>query len=283
MGSRRRLPVLTLLFLAAVVAGCGSEGDSGAPAATASPQGASPQKTLEARLVALERASFHQRRAAYLERVRRAVIRGLGRDFAAGTGIGGPLFESCVKGLLRETLEPPQISNLAAVYRRPDGAAYAAQALNALVAPLAADCGHRYWVPELVDAARGLAIAHTAGAAARNLGVTYGPYLGIRCHGVGHRGCNMVGVDIVFRHAATRVLALVGDRRIHLRTPGEHDRIPYRDWVGTFTHAGFGRHDSPFHLGDQPVYVGVELAVRFADGHRARALFPHVLLSSGWG
>jgi hypothetical protein len=230
----------------------------------------------------LERESTHERRVAYLERVRDAVLRGASKDFAEGTGIGGPSFEACVKGSLRGALDGPTIANLVAVYRRPYGTAYAAQALNALVAPLAADCGHRYWVPELVGAARGLRSASPIGAATRKLGVTYGPYLGMRCRHAGYGRCGRVGIDVVLGHAATRVDAVIGcAQTIRLRTPGRHNGVEYRDWVGTFTHPELPprRH----HQDQALVYVAIELRVHFADGRRVHALFPHVLVSSGWG
>jgi hypothetical protein len=277
---RLRSALLTLfatLGAAVLLAGCGGAGsDTGTAAATTR---AAAGRTAEERLVALERRSTHGRRVAHLDRIREAVIHGASADFAIGTGIGGPSFESCVKGLLREALDGPTIGSLVAVYRRPHGLAYAARSLNGLTAPLAADCGHRYWVPELVEAARGLRNAAPIGAAIQKLGVAYGPYLGRRCRHV-HRGCGLVGIDIVLDHAATRVEAVAGSQTIRLRTPGKHDGVRYHDWVGTFTRTGFARTPRPHR---DLVHVGVELRVRYADGRRARALFPHVLVSSGWG
>jgi hypothetical protein len=226
------------------------------------------------------RAAGTQERAAYLERVRDAVVHGAATDFAQGTGIGGPSFEACVKGQLREALDRPTIARLVAVYRRPYGTAGAAQALNALTAPLAARCGHRTWVPELVGAAQGLRSAAANGAVNAELGVTYGPYLGRRCHRPGPRNCDTIGIDVVFGRAATRVEAIAGSRTIRLRTPGQNTGIRSRDWVGTFTDADFGRIGKRHH--GNVAYTAVELRVRFADGHRARALLPHVLVSPGW-
>jgi hypothetical protein len=250
------LPLLVAV-VSVVLASCGSGASSSSPAASS------------------------QGRVAYLDRVRDAVVHGAATDFALGTGIGGPSFEACVKGSLRGALDGPTIGNLAAVYRRPQGVAYAAQALNALAAPLATACGRRSWVPELVEAARGLRSAAPIGAAIQKLGVTYGPYLGMRCRRSGYGRCERVGIDVVFGHAATRVVAVAGSKTIRLRTPGEHNRIVYRDWVGTFTCADFPRRNH--HRDQDLVYVPVELRVHFADGRRARALFPHVLVSSGWG
>jgi hypothetical protein len=283
--SRLSLTVLAALgaaLITALLAGCGGAGPTRATANTAPP--ATPRHgTVEERLVALERLSIHQRRVAYLDRVRHAVVHGAASDFAIGARVGGPSFEACVKGLLREALDGPTISNLVAVYRRPHGVAYAAQALNGLTAPLAASCGHRSWVPELIEAARGLRSGQPIGAAIEKLGVTYGPYLGKRCRHVAYPGCEPIGIDVVFGHAATRVVAQVGDQQIKLRTPGKHNGITYRDWVGTFTHTGLAHTHKSANRSGELLYVPVELRVHFASGRRSRALLPHVLVSSGWG
>lgn len=224
----------------------------------------------------------HSARAAYFDHVRDAVVRGAARDFNEGTGIGGPDFEACVKGQLREALDAPTLTSLTAIYRRPGGSAYAAQTLNAIAAPLAARCGHRYWVPELVDAARGLSFTHPTGAAVRHLGVTYGPYLGLRCsHPVAKADCERIGIDVVFRRAATRVVAIAGDQRIKLRTPGQHDGVRRHDWVGTFTEAGIA--PGSYENGVNVIRVPVELRVAFAGGRHAHALFPRAILAPGWG
>jgi hypothetical protein len=277
---RMRGAVLLPLFLAVALAACG--GGTASSQDRPARQSAARQYGIETRLAALERLSTHERRIAYLGRARRAVIRGAATDFSHSTGIGGRPFEACVRGLLWEALDGPTIANLVAVYRRPFGTAYAAQALNTLAAPLAADCGHRSWVPELVEAARGLRNAAPIGAAREKLGVTYGPYLGKRCRHTGYRGCELIGIDIVFAHAATRVVAIAGHQQISLRTPGKHNGIRYRDWVGNFTHAGLSRR-GPDRRATDLVYVGVEIRVHFANGRRAHAFFPHVLVSSGWG
>jgi hypothetical protein len=298
--SRRRqslvLPlVVAMIATAAALAGCGAgEGPGGStdPGGSTGPDaragGAGSQRsapgagTVEARLAALERSSPRQRRTSYVDRVRESVVRGAGRDFAAGTRIGGPSFEACVKRRLGEALDGPTISNLVAIFHRRHGMAYVAQALNALAEPLAARCGHRYWVPELVEAANGLRSAAPSGAAIEKLGVTYGPYFGRRCHRPGPRNCDTIGIDVAFGHAATRVVAVVGSQAIRLRTPGLHNAIPHRDWVGTFTHANFARLGGHPHRTGNVAYTAVELRVRFADGRRARALFPRVLVSPGW-
>jgi|GEM_PF-2012833 len=292
-GRCRRAPTLWVLVaavavtMAVVLAGCGDSGPAAGSAAStagASSGGSGGSGPAQARSAARERppthARTHERRVAYLERVRDAVVHGAAVDFAIGTGIGGPSFEACVKAGLRERLDGPTVANLVAIYRRPYGTADAAQALNALAAPVAGRCGHRYWVPELVEAAHGLRSAAPSGAAIARLGVTYGPYLGRRCRLPFRRGgCGMVGIDVVFGRPATRVEATAGAQAIRLRTPGQHNGILHHDWVGTFTHAGFARMSHPHR---DAVYVALVLRVRFADGRRAHALFPHVPVG-GWG
>lgn len=231
--------------------------------------------------------------ARYFQGVRDAVVRGAALDFAQGTGIGGSSYEVCVRGLLRKALDRPAITTLVQVYRRPGGQQFAAQALNALAAPLGARCGHRTYVPELVEASRALRAGIPTGAAVRTLGVTYGPYLGVRCRRAYRVGCDSVGIDVVFATAATRVTAVVGNLRVRLRTPGMHNAVPHHDWVGTFSNAGLERPRSPFHIsghrpggawgGNPALFVPVELQVDFVGGHRAHALFPRVFVSPGWG
>jgi hypothetical protein len=126
------------------------------------------------------------------------------------------------------------------------------------------------------------------------LGVAYGPYLGVRCRRADHIGCDRVGIDVVFSAAVARVVAVVGNHRLRLNTPGMHNGVRYRDWVGTFTNAGMDRPGSPFHVrgygradsvwaGSPPVYVPVELRVAYAGGRSTSALFPGIFLSPGWG
>jgi hypothetical protein len=233
-------------------------------------------------------------RSAYFVRVRDAVLRGAARDFAQGTGIGGPAYESCVRGLLRRVLDPPTIARLIQVYHRSGGQQFAAQALNILASPLGKRCGHRSYVPELIDAAHGLRQGRPADDATRELGIAYGPYLGVRCRRADHVGCDRVGIDVVFADAATRVAAVVGGRRLRLHTPGMHNGIEHRDWVGTVANAGMGNPASPFYIegsswangvwaGSPPLYVPVELRVKFAGGRTASALVPQVFVSPGWG
>ncbi len=263
MGSRRRFTALALLvpivvaaFLAATAGGSSSATSGSGPGNSA--------------------------RAAYFDHVRDAVVRGAGRDFSVGPGIGGPDFEACLKGELGAAPDPPTISSLATVYRRPGGSAFTAQILNAIASPLATRCGHRYWVPELTGAARGLSFSHDTGVAVRTLGVTYGPYLGARCRKAYSRHCGRVGVDVVFRRPAAGVVAYIGGQKTRLVTPGLHSGVTNHDWVGTFTRARF-TPPGPFNSDDEPLYVAIELRVIFAGGRHAHALFPRVLVAPGWG
>jgi hypothetical protein len=254
MGKRRSILVAFVFLLAATVAlvGLGSRPASGA-------------------------------RPGYFAGVRDAVMRGVDRDFAEGTGVASASFRNCFEGRLREALDPGTITDLASVYRRPGGSAYAAQLLNAIASPLAARCGHRAWVPELTGAAAGLAHTHATGAAAKALGITYGPYLGIRCDARERReGCAKVGIDVVLRRPARAVTAIAGGQTIHLVTPGKHDGVRRHDWVGTFTKADL-LPPRPYELTAHPIPAEVELRVRFTDGRRRTALLPHALISPGWG
>jgi hypothetical protein len=258
MGSHRRhialallIPVVLAAFLAATAGGSGT-------------------------------AARHSGRAAYFDRVRDAVVQGAGRDFAEGAGVSGARFQACVKSELGAALDPPTISGLASVYRRPGNSAYVAQTLNAIALPGATRCGHRSWVPELTGAARGFSFSHDTGVAVRTLGVTYGPYLGVRCRKAYTRHCGRVGIDVVFRGPATSVVAYIGGQKTRLVTPGQHSGVTNHDWVGTFTHSRF-IPPGPFNADNEPLYVAVELRVIFAGGRHAHALFPRVLLAPGWG
>jgi hypothetical protein len=119
------------------------------------------------------------------------------------------------------------------------------------------------------------------GAAAEKLGLTYGPYLGQRCRQRDYTHCRRIGIDVVFDRRATRVVAEVGGERVVLRTPGRHSGVRFRDWVGTFTRPDLHRHHS--RPGTYLIDVPVEIHVHFADGRRAAAVVPRVLLSPGWG
>ena len=133
------------------------------------------------------------------------------------------------------------------------------------------------------DAGRSPRSFPTTGDPSRQLGVTYGPYLGKRCRHADYRHCELVGIDIVFRRAATRVVAISGGQRIRLRTPGKHSAVTYHDWVGNFTAAGFTHLGVPVRRPNDYVHAPVELRVRFAGGRRVHALFPQVLVSPRLG
>src|SRR5262245_7820230 len=103
----------------------------------------------------------------------------------------------------------------------------------------------------LPGSADGLRSGGTNGAATAKLGVTYGPYLGKRCRHTAYPHCELIGVDIVFGRAATRVEAIAGAQRIRLRTPGKHSGVRRHDWVGTFTATDLARtHDSANRSGE---------------------------------
>jgi hypothetical protein len=131
--------------------------------------------------------------------------------------------------------------------------------------------------------ARELRSGISAGAATKTLGVTYGPFLGKRCRDVAYPRCERIGIDVVFRNAATRVVAIAGDQQIKLRTPGKHNGIRHLDWVGTFTQTGLARTHKSANRSGELLYTPIELRVTFATGRTTRALFPHVLVTSGWG
>lgn len=120
-------------------------------------------------------------------------------------------------------------------------------------------------------------------AATAKLGVTYGPFLGKRCRDVAYPRCELIGIDVVLGRAASRVFAVAGDQRIRLRTPGEHNGIPRHDWVGTFTATNLARDHHSANRAGQLLRVPVWIQVEFAGGDHARARFPRVQVTPGWG
>jgi hypothetical protein len=228
------------------------------------------------------------------ESLREAVLRGAARDWASGTQIGGPEFEACLQLRLKPALDRDELASPVQVYRREGGQQFVAQALNTLAAPLATRCGGRGYAPEMIEASRALRFGRLRGGALDRLGVSYGPYLGVRCRVANSPLCDRVGIDIVFKRKVSAVLASIGCRAIDLRTPGMHDGIRGKDWVGTFENAGMSRKGSPLYIrpngraagrwaGNPPVYAPIQVSVTYADGHRVNATFPHVFLSPGWG
>jgi hypothetical protein len=229
--------------------------------------------------------------------MRDKVVLGLAKDFRAGIHAGPPRYGLCVRLGMRRALTREQLDRLVAVYRRADGQQFAAQALNALAAPVGAECGGAKYVPELVAASEALGGNYPLSrldVAARRLGVTYGPYLGRTCRKPGSTRCDSVGVDLVLRREARAVTAWVGGRRLVLRTPGLHSGEAGRDWVGYLHRVGLGRPGSPFHIpskgrspaawvGSPAVYLPVRLEVSYPDETTVTGALPRVFLSPGWG
>lgn len=272
----KRLAILSLSLFAVLcsVVGCGS--------------GAPEQQTARevASTAPIDYASMRDK-----------VILGLAKDFRAGTHAGPSGYGICVRLGMGRALTPAQLDRLVAIYRRPQGRRLAAQALNALAAPVGARCGGAGYVPELVKAAAALGGEYPLNrlaVAARRLGVTYGPYLGVTCHKPGASRCDRVGVDLVLRRQARAVTVRVGDRSLTMRTPGLHSGEAGRDWVGYIHRAGLGRPGSPFHIpsnGRRPsgwagypaVYLSVGVKIEYPDGTVASGALPRVVLSPGWG
>jgi hypothetical protein len=229
--------------------------------------------------------------------MRDKVILGAAKDFRLGTGAGPPRYALCVRLGMRRALTRGQLDHLVAVYRQAGGQQLAAQALNGLAAPIGAECGGARYVPELVQASEALGGAYPLshlGLAARRLGITYGPYLGITCRKASSTRCDSVGLDVVLRRDARAVTTWMGGRKLVLRTPGLHSGEAGRDWVGYLNRVGFARPGSPFHIsssGRSPgAWAGspaVSLLVRFEIAYpgetTATGVLPHVPLRPGWG
>jgi hypothetical protein len=262
-----------LLLLLSAATGCGSnESLKTAPSPTNSP-----------------RTDFN--------RMRDKVVLGLATDFRAGTHAGPRGFGLCVRLGMRRALTQTQLSRLVSVFRRPGGQQLAAQALNAMAAPVGAECGGAKFVPELVGASEALGGRYPLDRlqiAARRLGIGYGPYLGVRCRPPGATGCDEVGIDLVLHRQAATVTAKIGGRWVRLRTPGLHNGVAGRDWVGYLRRVGLDRPGSPFHIppngrkpgtwaGSPPLYLPVRLAIGYPDESRVLGTLPRVFLSPGWG
>ncbi len=226
--------------------------------------------------------------------LRRAILRGAAADFRAGTGVGPPRFEQCLQSNLRGALDKNELVSLVGVYRRPGGQQFTAQALSALAAPLGDRCGGRRFVPEMIAASMALRYGRLEGKATNRLDIGYGPYVGVRCQTANSPSCDRVGIDFVLKEKAVRVTASIAGRRVKLRTPGLHDRVPRKDWVGFLSNVGMARKDSPFYIpengradgvwgGNPPVYLPVRITATYADGRQPTRLLPHVFLSPGFG
>ena len=229
--------------------------------------------------------------------MRDKVVLGLAEDFREGTHAGPKGYATCVRLGFRRALTPEQLDRLVSVYRRPHGQQFAAQALSVLAAPIGAECGGAKYVPEPIRASQALGGRYPLSRlaiAARRLGVTYGPFLGVTCRPPATTRCDSVGVDVVLRRDARAVTAWVGGRRLALQTPDLHSGDAGRDWVGYLDHVGLERRGSPFQIPDNnrrpgtwdgypPVYLSVRLEVSRPDDSRVLGTLPRVFLSPGWG
>jgi hypothetical protein len=282
----KRFAIASLSLLAMSMAiGCGASGSE----RTATPEPEAATARTDAHLMRESRTDY--------DLMRDKVVLGLAKDFRVGIHAGPPRYGLCVRLGMRRALTREHLNRLVAVRRRPDGQQFAAQALNALAAPIGAECGGARYVPELVTASEALDDDYPLsrlGIAARRLGVTYGPYLGLTCRKPGSTRCDSVGVDVVLRREARAVTAWVGGRRLALRTPGLHSGEAGRDWVGYLDRVGLGRAGSPFHIpangrspatwaGSPAVYLPVRLEVAYPDETPVTGALPRVFLSPGWG
>jgi hypothetical protein len=226
--------------------------------------------------------------------LREAVLRGAATDFNQGTGAGPPRFEPCLQSRLRTALSNGELASLVAVYRRPGGQQFAAQALVRLAAPLGDRCGGRRYVPEMIAASEALRRGRLTSRTAQRLAVAYGPYVAVRCRKANSIRCDRVGIDVVLKSQAVGVSALIAGRPVVLTTPGMHSGATGTDWIGSLAKAGLMRKGSPLHIstigrntdrwaGSPPVYVPVRITVTYGDGSRRTGMFPHVFLSPGWG
>ena len=129
----------------AMLSGCGvSSGPEGGR------EGSGPHlRTVPA---AVRRVPPVRDRIVSTEHLRRAILRGLGRDYLGGTQVGPPSFGLCLQRGMRRLLDEQELSSLTSVYRRPAGQQFTAQALNELAMPVGDRCGGRQYVPELIDA-----------------------------------------------------------------------------------------------------------------------------------
>jgi hypothetical protein len=275
--ARKPLTALCLAVLGAALASCGSD-STGSTAATTPPP------------------RLSQARTDY-GLMRDKVVLGLANDFRAGTHAGPGGYALCVRLGVRRALSTDQLNRLVAIYRRSDGQAFAAQALNRMAAPIGAECGGAKYIPELVTASRALAGRYPLSRleiAARRLGIVYGPYLGVTCRTANRTGCDEIGIDVVLRREAKAVTAIIAGRRLALLTPGLHDGGAGKDWVGYLGDVGLDRPGSPFLLpgrhpgngswaGSPPVLLPVRLEISYPDGTRVTGTLPRVFLSPGWG
>jgi hypothetical protein len=260
--------------LVLVLAGCGGSGRT--PTAAEAPPNAGPQSE---------------------EVLRSKIVTGVGEDFRGGTQAGPKGYGICIRAGIGRALDRATLRRLLTVSRRSRGAAFAAQALNAIAVLIGGACGGRRFVPELVHAAAALRGARLVDSRAHRLGLEYGPYLGISCPRPSRRACDRIGIDLVLRRQARSVAAIVARRRVQLVTPGPipHDAGAVgRDWGGFLEDVGLGREGSPFHIppggrspdrwgGQPPVYLPMRVAIVYPGGRRETLRMPPVFLSPGFG
>ncbi len=231
------------------------------------------------------------------EVLRDRILAGVGEDFRRGTQAGPRGFGLCIRLGMRRALDRATLLRLLLVVRRPDGAAYGAQALNELAVPVGDACGGRRFVPELTAAGAVLRGARMVDSRAHRIGLEYGPYIGVSCRHAPNADCDRVGIDLVLRRTARSVSAVVAGRVVRLVTPGPvpHDAdAAGRDWGGFIDGVGFRRESSPFYIpvggyapghwaGNPPVYLPVRIAIAYSGGRRDRIAIPSVFLSPGFG
>jgi hypothetical protein len=235
-------------------------------------------------------------REVVLSRLRDKILRGVAADYRAGTGVGPRRFGLCLRLGLRRALTGAQLDRLAAVYGRPSGRQFVAQALNRVAAPVGDSCGGRRFVPEMLAASTGFAKVDLSELRSRRPGVVYGPYMGVSCPRANSTGCDRVGFDLVLRRRAVAVAASIAGRSIHLISPGP---VPHnagaggRDWGGYLDDVGLRRKGSPFQIpangrargvwaGQPSVYLPVRVVATYPDGRRVAFVFPRVFLSPGF-
>lgn len=237
-------------------------------------------------------------REIVLSRLRDKILRGVAADYKAGTADVGPRrFGLCLRLGLRRALTGTKLDSLVAVYRRPSGRQFVAQALNRVAAPVGDSCGGRRFVPEMLAASTGVAKVDLSELRSRRPGVVYGPYIGVSCPRANSTRCDRVGFDLVLRRRAVAVAASVAGRSIHLLSPGP---VPHnagaggRDWGGYLDDAGLSREGSLFRIpangrargvwaGQPAVYLPVRVVVTYPDGRRVAFVFPRIFLSPGFG
>jgi hypothetical protein len=236
-------------------------------------------------------------REVVLSRLRDKILRGVAADYKAGTGVGPRRFGLCLRLGLRRALTGAQLDRLVAVYRRPSGRQFVAQALNRVAVPVGDSCGDRRFVPEMVAASTGFAKVDLSELRSRRPGVVYGPYIGVSCPRANSTHCDRVGFDLVLCRRAVAVVASVAGRSIHLISPGP---VPHnagaggRDWGGYLGDVGLSRKGSPFRIpangrarrvwaGQPSVYLPVRVVATYPDGRRVAFVFPRVFLSPGFG